>query len=60
MVVVDKGFSHLLCHNPIDNNLKIWKKKIFFLVAGKLNDQEKIHADESSVNNSAGSSTDNK
>ena len=31
-----------------------------FLVAGRLNDQDKIHADESSVNNSAGSSTDNK
>ena len=29
-------------------------------MAGRLNDQEKIQGDESSVNNSAGSSTDNK
>ena len=41
--------------------LKISNKNFkFFLVAGRLNDQDKIHADESSVNNSAGSSTDNK
>ena len=41
--------------------LKILNKNFkIFLVAGRLNDQDKIHADESSVNNSAGSSTDNK
>ena len=36
-----------------------WKFKKNSSVAGRLNDHDNVHVDESSVNNSAGSSSEN-
>ena len=56
-----RGLNILIVAHLRQLTLKISNKNFKkILVAGRLNDQDKIHADESSVNNSAGSSTDNK